>query len=778
MSREYVGHSSHWGAFEAMDTDAGLLVRGHPGDPDPARLLGNIPGALRHEARVKRPAVRRGWLEHGPGPDPMRGKDTFVEVTWDEAEGLIAAELSRVYRESGADAVFGGSYGWGSAGRFHHPQSQVHRFLNSLGGYVGSRNDYSTAAASVILSHVLGEGLDPVHGMASWSEIAEHTELMVCFGGVPLRNASVAPGGISRHHTRGWVEKLARGGATVVLFSPDREDLAEPLVGQWHALRPGTDVAVLLALLQVLVSGDLYDHRFVERYCSGFEELRDYVMGGSDGLPKTPEWAASIAEVDPGELRGLAREMTRRRTLVTMTWSLQRSEHGEQPPWAALALAAAIGQIGLPGGGFGLGFGSMGDVGAPVLASPRLPTLPQGANPVTEFIPAARIADMLLHPGEQFDYDGRTLSYPDIALVYWCGGNPFHHHQDLTRLRRAFQRPETVVVHDPFWTATARHADVVLPSTVTLEREDIGASRRDPQLLAMHHVAEAHASARDDYSTFCALADRLGTGWFSQGRTAAQWLRVMYDDWRREVAAPGMEPPDFDTFWSAGQVELPTRPPNEKLRRFLDDPHGSPLSTPSGLIELSSPEVGSFGYADCPGHPSWLEPREWLGADRAREFPLSLLASQPGNRLHSQHDMGAVSMAAKVAGREPLTMHPDDARLRGIDEGDVVMVFNDRGRCLAGVRLRGTLRPGVVRLSTGAWLDPMPDVEPMMCVHGNPNVLTADSGTSSLAQGCAGAYTLVEVERFVGTPPPVRAHQQPSLETRTPTTRRPETNNG
>src|SRR5581483_10175692 len=120
--------------------------------------------------------------------------------------------------------------------------------------------------------------------------------------------------------------------------------------------------------------------------------------------------------------------------------------------------------------------------------------------------------DMLLHPGEEYDYDGQRLTYPHVRLVYWCGGNPFHHHQDLGRLRRAFSRPDTIVVHEPYWTATARHADIVLPTTITLEREDLGGGRRDTHLIAMHQALDPFGAARDDYAILAALAGRLGFG--------------------------------------------------------------------------------------------------------------------------------------------------------------------------------------------------------------------------------------------------------------------------
>ncbi|HYR16120.1 MAG TPA: molybdopterin dinucleotide binding domain-containing protein, partial [Mycobacterium sp.] len=127
-------------------------------------------------------------------------------------------------------------------------------------------------------------------------------------------------------------------------------------------------------------------------------------------------------------------------------------------------------------------------------------------------------------------------------------------------------------------------------------------------------------------------------------------------------------------------------------------------------------------------------------------------------------DIGAVSQKSKVQGREPIRMHPADAAARGLVNGDVVRVFNDRGACLAGVVVDDRLRHDVVQLATGAWFDPADPADPdAMCVHGNPNVLTDDAGTSSLARGCTGAHVLVQVEKFSGPLPPVRAHQPPVI---------------
>jgi biotin/methionine sulfoxide reductase len=768
---DWRSHSSHWGAFDAAVQD-GVVVGVRPGriDPDPSPLLENIPDSLRHRARITQPMIRAGWLDGGAGPSPHRGAEPFVPVSWETATELLAAELRRVRNAYGPEAVYGGSYGWASAGRFHHAQSQVHRFLNGLGGYVRSVNTYSLGASAVILPHVVGTARELVDRPTSWPVIVEHTDLIVCFGGIPLKNSAVNSGGLARHPVRGHLEAAAARGMKFVLFSPIRDDLPEFVDVDWQPLVPGTDVAVMLGLAHALVTEDRHDRAFLDRYCAGYEQFERYLLGLDDGCPKTPEWAEAISQVPAGTIRDLARRMQSGRTLVTVSWSLQRADHGEQPVWMGLTLAAMLGQIGLPGGGFGYGYGSTAKIGEAPSDLP-LPTLSQGTNGVKAFIPVARIADMLLYPGEPFDYDGQRLTYPEIRLVYCCGGNPFHHHQDLGRLRQAFARPDTIVVHDSFWTATARQADIVLPSTMTLERNDIGASPADRYVIAMKQAVEPYAQARHDYRIFADLAAALGfADAFTEGRTEAEWLEYLYEEWRAALVKDrDLTVPSFADFWRAGCLELP--PAKEQLvvfQSFRADPERSPLNTPSGRIEIFSTAIDGYGYDDCPGHPTWLEPAEWLGSPIARDYPLHLIANNPRTRLHSQLDVGAYSQASKVQGREPIRMHPDDAAVRGIADGDVVRVFNARGSCLAGAVLSRAVRSGVVQLSTGAWFDPFDaEDDQAMCVHGNPNVLTRDQGTSKLAQGCAGQHTLVEVIRWEGPLPPIRVYDPPTIQSRT-----------
>ncbi|MGW2660472.1 molybdopterin-dependent oxidoreductase [Nocardia tengchongensis] len=756
-------HLTHWGVLDA-DSDGERLTAVRPwrADPEPTPLIENVASAQHHPARIDQPYVRRGWLEHGSGPGP-RGSEEFVPVSWETALDLLAGELSRVYRDFGASAVYGGSYGWASAGRFHHAQSQVHRFLNCLGGYVSHRNSYSLGASTVLLPHILADMGTIMSRATTKSVLAEHSKLIVSFGGLSPKNVVVSPGGVSKHNGRGWIRQAQANGCRFVTIGPLRDDSPAESQAEWIAARPGSDAALMLALAHVLDEEGLADNAFLDRYTVGYERFAAYVRGAEDGIVKDPEWAEPITGVAAARIRTLAREMAANRTLVTVSWSLQRARYGEQPLWLGVVLAAMLGQIGLPGGGFGHGYGSAGNVGLAVrVTSP--PKLPQGRNGIDDFIPVARIADMLLHPGAPYEYDGQHRTYPDIRLVYWAGGNPFHHHQNLARLRTAFGRPDTVVVHDPFWSATARHADIVLPSTMTIERDDYGSGEGDRYLFPMPALTRPHAQARDDYWMFGELAGRLGIGKeFTEGRTAQEWLRHLYDEWRERLRGRGHEVPDYDTFWAGESIELPIEAEEHvAFADFRADPQAHPLHTPSGRIEIFSETIAGFGYDDCPGHPVWLEPDEWLGSPRAARFPIQLVANQPRTKLHSQLDIGAHSQSTKIQGREPVRLHPDDAAARGLSAGDIVRIFNDRGSCLAGVEISDSVRPGVAQLSTGAWYDPDP-ADPSCCRHGNPNAVTEDRGASRLSQGCTGQLALVEIERYTDPLPPLTVTGPPTI---------------
>lgn len=753
--------ASHWGLYEVrQNADGKPQLVTFRDDPDPSPIgLDQLDESVTR-LRIRRPAVRRSWLESGPGSaTDRRGKEPFVEIEWDEALAMVAAELGRVRGRHGNETIFGGSYGWSSAGRFHHAQSQVHRFLNAIGGYVRHVDTYSLAAGRVIMPHVVGP-IDDLHAEhTSWDVLADHTRLFISFGGVPLKNSRVSPGGAQRHGVKDALGRMAANGTRFVNISPIRDNLVSEGAVEWIPIRPNTDTCVMLALAHELFTRGHADLAFLERYCAGGEQFRRYVLGLSDCVPKTPAWAEALSGVPEARIVSLATEMATTRTLLNVAWSLQRAEHGEQPFWAIVALSCVLGQVGLPGGGFGLGYGSMNAIGS---AHPRLrgPSLPQGKNAVSAFIPVSRFAEMLLHPGESFTYNGGQFTYPDIRLVYWAGGNPYHHHQDLNRLRRAWTKPETIIVHEQYWNPTARSADIVLPATIAAERNDIAFATREGFLVAMKRVVPAFAEARDDYAIFTELSRRLGVHEaFTEGLDELGWLRRLYGSFADTAGAAGIIAPSFTEFFDSGLLDISRHDsPVVFLEKFRRDPLACPLPTPSGRIELFSEVVSAAKVVDCPGHPAWLPPTEWLGAGLASTFPIHLVSDQPERRLHSQLDHAPWSLAGKVAGREVVLLNSDDALVRGIANGDVVDIFNVRGRSQAVAEVTDGIVAGVARLATGAWIDPGEDVD----AHGNPNVLTADRPSSGFSQGCAALSCLVEVARS-NAPRQVAGHARPPI---------------
>ncbi len=735
-------------------------------DPDPSPISDGWIDAYDHPARIRQPCVRRGFYENGLNSNTMeRGCEPFVSVDWDTAERIVADSLRSIKQDYGNEAIYAGSYGWASAGKFHHAPSQLHRFLNCFGGFTYSRNTYSFASAEVILPHVMGNFFILLVNATAWPSLLENNDLFVAFGGIPMKNTQVEFGGHACHVQRGYMDQAAKSRIRFVSVTPIRDDIDQQLNSRWLPIIPNTDVALMLGLAHTLLKHELHNRNFLDRYCVGFEHFRDYLNGQSDGLPKTAQWAETVCGIAADQIEALAVQMAENRTMVSITWALTRQEHGEHAYWTAIALAAMLGQIGQPGGGIGFGYGSTNGVGN-MVGRLRFQNLPTGKNQVAKFIPVSRISDMLLNPGSEFDYDGKRHTYPDIEMIYWAGGNPFHHHQDLNRLIKAWRKPKCTVIHDSFWTAAARYSDVVLPAATTLERTDISSSPRDAYAVHMDQILPVFADSRTDHRIFAGIARQLGfEEEFTENRDEVEWLRMLYQQTKDNPHSGGTNLPEFDEFVEKGwfKVDDPVKP-GILLEHFIQDPEKYPLRTPSGKIEIFSETIDSFNYADCPGHPTWMAPSEWLGKDDIEPDELHLISNQPTPRLHSQLDHGKLSQAHKLNGREPLRINPEDARARNIEFGDVVRVYNQRGEFLATAKPDRNLRQGVLQIATGAWFDPEnPLVEKTICKHGNPNMVTHDRGTSSLGQGPAAMSCLVRLEKLGRPAPQVTAFKPPKI---------------
>jgi biotin/methionine sulfoxide reductase len=414
--------ASHWGVYSVEVSASGEIVSTVPfaSDPAPTALIRSLPDMVRSPLRIDQPYVRSGYLKNRERSAQGRGSEAFVRVSWDTALGLIVDGMQRIRSEHGNESIYGGSYGWASAGRLHHSPSVLKRFLGLFGGYVDKRGNHSFGAALGVMPYVTGDN-DITAMVVPWPSIVAHSELVVMFGGAHAKNMQIDAGGAVTHDNAHWIERAAASRVRFVNISPSRDDMTEGLRADWIPIRPNTDVAMMLGMAHSLVAHGLHDAGFLATHCEGYGAFERYLLGQDDGVAKNAAWASAITGVPAQTIEDLALQMARCRTLVTTTWSIQRADHGEQPVWATVALASMLGQIGLPGGGFSLGFGAVNGITTSRPDGIPRPTLSLGKNPVRSFVPVGRVADMLLNPGSELEFNGTTIRMPDIgSSIPWA----------------------------------------------------------------------------------------------------------------------------------------------------------------------------------------------------------------------------------------------------------------------------------------------------------------------------------------------------------------------
>ena len=736
--------------------EGGRFVRAVPfkDDYQPSPMIQAMPDLLYSTSRIRYPMVRAGFLKDRHASDgTKRGAEPFVRVSWDDALSMVADELKRVKETYGNQSIFGASYGWMSAGKLHSAPTLLQRLLSLYGGFVSTVNSYSAPVLPVIMPHVLGSS-SPASSV--WPTLLENTELFVFFGHNELTTASVTYGGDASHFDFAWFEKLKASGIPVVSINPINEETDQYLNAERIAIRPNTDTAFMLGLAHVIYTESLHDQEFLDKYTVGFDQFAGYLTGKTDGQPKSPEWAAPITDVSADAIRSLARRMASKRTAIFGGYSLQRAQHGAQPVWMEVVLSSMLGYFGKPGGGITFRRQSA----TPAGTAPSVPGISAVKNQVQDFVPVNMWTDLVQNPGKTIDYNGQQITYPDIKLIAWAGGNPFHHAHDINRVVKAWQRPEVTIVNDYNWTATAKHADIVLPATTPMERNDLTSSSH--YILAMKKVVDPLFEARSDFDIYTEVADRLGLkDQFTEGKDEMAWLRQMYGVAQQQGQARGLDMPDFDAFWDGEYLFFDESDATRGVVAYSDfiaDPASNPLGTPSGKIEIYSEKIASFGYDDSPPHPTWIEPTEWLGSPLTAKYPLHVLTHHPKYRLHSQLDNTFIHDWYEVQQREPVWINPQDAADRGLQDGDVARVFNDRGQTLAGVVVTDQVRPGVIGIWEGGWYDPAEPGQPgTLDKHGNVNVLTTDFPDSKLADGNQSNTLLAQVEKFTGQLPYVTA---------------------
>ncbi|PLX62349.1 MAG: trimethylamine-N-oxide reductase TorA, partial [Vibrio alginolyticus] len=485
----------------------------------PNSLQTTGPDQVHTKARVKYPMVRKGYLANPSSPEGVRGSDEFVRVSWDEAYKLIHEQHMRIRKEYGPASVFAGSYGWRSSGVLHKAQTLLQRYMSMAGGYSGHLGDYSTGAAQIIMPHVVGS-IEVYEQQTTYPVVLEHSDVVVLWGLNPINTLKIAwsstdCAGLEFFH------QLKKSGKTVIAIDPIRSETIEFFGenAEWIAPHPMTDVAMMMGIAHTLVKQGKHDKAFLDKYTAGYDKFEAYLMGEEDGVEKSAEWASQICGVPAKQLELLADIFSKNRTMLMAGWGMQRQQYGEQRHWMLVTLATMLGQIGLPGGGFGFSY-HYSNGGNPARDAGVLPAISASlgggssagndwaVSGAVQSFPVARIVEALENPGQSYHHNGHELTFPDIKMIWWAGGANFTHHQDTNRLIKAWQKPELIVISEPYWTAAAKHADIVLPITTSFERNDLTMTGdySNQHLVPMKQVVEPQGEARNDFDVFADMA--------------------------------------------------------------------------------------------------------------------------------------------------------------------------------------------------------------------------------------------------------------------------------
>jgi anaerobic dimethyl sulfoxide reductase subunit A len=670
------------GRIVHISTDARRWNPDHPPLPACARGVGQIERTY-HPDRLKYPMRRTG----------PRGSGGYERITWDEALETVAHEMLRIRNTYGNAAILDASR-TGSQSMLHG-RVAAQRFLHMFGGCTDLWSNMSAEAEVFSVRITYGErdyksaGREPTDFVNS--------KLILMWGWSP-GDGTFGTG------TMQYLKHAKKNGTRIICVDPRITMTSKQLADEHVFIRPSTDAAALIAMAYVIVSENLHDQAYCDRYVLGLDEgqvpegasYRSYLLGLSDGQPKTPEWAAAITGIPPETIRRLAIEFASTKpAAIQAGYAAGRTLYGEQFHRAAYALAAITGNVGISGGSSGVSNGATGRAG--------IKSLPIGKNPIDAKVASPLLADLLAR--------GKAGGYPaDIRMIYSSGGDLFNQCPNTGKMAASLDKVEFIVAQDHFLTPTARLADIVLPATTFWERNDVhtpwaGAGH---YAIYMRQAIEPMYECRNDIDIFDELSRRVGINGYND-KSEAQWLK--------EFTADVVD--DFETFTEQGVARFPVPQDAVAFARQIRDPDKHKFSTPSGKIEVYSTVLAEnpnpYGLGVIPPIPTWFAPD-----DDVQRFPLSLCTPKSRARTHSIH--GNQPHLARID-RDTVWINPNDAAARSILDGQRVRVFNDIGATILPAQVTDRIAPGVVSIKEGAWYTPGTDGTDR---QGCANVLTTD----------------------------------------------------
>jgi anaerobic dimethyl sulfoxide reductase subunit A len=689
----------------------GIITRIETDDGEEPQLRACLKGRAQRQRiyapdRLKFPLKRVG----------ARGEGKFERISWDEALDTIAGEWKRIRDTYGPRAIV---YDFVAGDIcFVHTGGWMAKLINKFGGCTRTWGNPSFQGAHTAVMVTYGSPFTN-----NMRDDLPNSRLIIMWGWDPANT-------ISGVNTSWYLAQAREKGTKIISVDPRYTDSAAILAHQWIPIRPGSDTAMVIAMAYVMIVEKLYDQNFINTYTIGFDKFRDYVLGHEDGIAKSPDWAEEITGVPAKTIETLAREYaTTKPAALIAGIGPGRTAFGEQYHRATITLAAMTGNIGIHGG----------DAGARAWEA-QFGGYPYGTSWFNGFIVRLTERDALPQPWHKMsEYRKNAVHRADLAEYILKGNckmlililtNCVNQFPNVNKTARALQMPEFIVVEEQFMTPTAKFADIILPGTTFMERNDITMGVGLPFVGLMNKVIDPLGESKSPIEIATELAQRMGIDDLPN-KEEEEVLREMLEEF-------GIT--DYEQFRGEGVRRIKLTEPHVAFGEQIADPRRNPFPTPSGKIEIYSQQLADLGKAEIPPIPKYIAAKETRRSSLAKKYPLELITPHFRKRALSQFDN---TPWLKELGGQEVWINSQDAAARDIGEGDMVRVFNDRGELLIRAKVTERIIPGTVSIPQGAWYNPdKRGLDRGACA----NVLTSDEHSP------VGAFlfnaNLVEMEKY------------------------------
>lgn len=797
--------------FNKVYVEDGVIIRSGtddtvPDNPDNPQLRSCPKGRANRQRilgpdRLKYPMKRKNWAPGG-GKKDLRGRDEWERISWNEALDILASETKRIVKAYGNTAIYQPTTSGGM------PYTEMARTLNLYGGYVsdwGSNSSGSWHFTGPVIG--MPRGRDGTgEDMNDFMDLRK-SDLVVLWGFNPAWSRM----GMAMYELS-QIKKAGAKFVTVdPLFNPTAAAMGVTSEN-WYPCRPATDHALVLGLMHTLLVEDdpkknpLIRWDYLNKYTVGFdaehmpenadkkENLKDYLLGTYDKTPKNAQWAGAICSIPPEKIKSLAREIAKTKNVaLLMSPAPSRVNNADNWPQAIMTLAMMTGHIGTPGNVFGSDAGhgwlvqgrALLNGGTYIGWARNFPEFEPIPNPTAHTrVNCNELWNTIIT--KKYTASDGTKKDINLQMLYFARTGRMNQNPGAVKAIQAVRSVEFVVSQDSYFTTNCKFADLVLPITTQWERPGDVAPGYRGQILYTSQVLQPLFEAKDDVYVARELGARLGLDperiqpysktqevfnmvaaskiWDADANEYKHLVTITEDDIKKRgvKGAPQKGVLPIAEFQKKG-IYHSDRKPDDKNRHivledFINDPVKNKLDTPSGKLEIHcqklADRVNSIGFSKIKPIPTYITPvegyedtfKDWNKKIKG-DFPLQLLNFHPPRQAHT---MFYNTPWLRESFDHLAMLNPLDAKTYGISEGDTLLVSSRHGRMLRNVTLTETIRPGVLAMGHGNWLDW--DDELKLDKGGCVNILCGGIATGQGHQGWGSCN--VKVEKWTGAPLP------------------------